>query len=98
MLIENSNQGRKGQLAEGFDADLVIWSPDETQLVRCTNISSVNIIIVNSLGSAKWFFYRLVHPILIHKHPVKVEVGDIQHKNKLTPYLGRKLRGVIYRS
>ena len=27
----------------------------------------------------------------------QVEVGDIQHKNKLTPYLGRKLRGVIYR-
>ena len=36
MLIENSNQGRKGQLAEGFDADLVIWAPDETQLVRCS--------------------------------------------------------------
>ena len=47
MLIENSNQGRKGQLAEGFDADLVIWAPDETQLVRCTNIS-YNIIIVNN--------------------------------------------------
>jgi len=50
-------QERKGQLAEGFDADLVIFAPDETQLV---------------------------------------EVGDIQHKNKLTPYLGRKLRGVVY--
>jgi len=50
-------QGRKGQLAEGFDADLVIFAPEETQLV---------------------------------------EVGDIQHKNKLTPYLGRKLRGVVY--
>ena len=27
----------------------------------------------------------------------QVEVGDIQHKNKLTPYLGRVLRGVVYR-
>ena len=27
----------------------------------------------------------------------QVEVGDIQHKNKLTPYLGRKLRGVVHR-
>merc|ERR1712222_109314 len=26
-------QERKGQLAEGFDADLVIFAPDETQLV-----------------------------------------------------------------
>jgi len=50
-------QGRKGELEEGFDADLVIFAPDETQLV---------------------------------------EVGDIQHKNKLTPYLGRELRGVVY--
>jgi len=56
-LFENPTQERKGQLAEGFDADLVIFAPDETQLV---------------------------------------EVGDIQHKNKLTPYLGRKLRGVVY--
>ena len=28
---------------------------------------------------------------------IQVEVGDIQHKNKLTPYLGRELRGVVYR-
>ena len=40
---------------------------------------------------------KTVPPLLIHKHLVKVEVGDIQHKNKLTPYLGRKLRGVVYR-
>jgi len=50
-------QEQKGQLKKGFDADLVIFAPDETHLV---------------------------------------EVGDIQHKNKLTPYLGRKLRGVVH--
>ena len=53
MLIKNSTQGRKGQLEEGFDADLVIWAPDETQLVRCTNISSVNIIIMNKFWQCK---------------------------------------------
>ena len=33
-LFENGTQGRKGELEEGFDADLVIFAPDETQLVR----------------------------------------------------------------
>ena len=33
-LFENPIQGRKGQLEKDFDADLVIFAPDETQLVR----------------------------------------------------------------
>ena len=33
-FIENGCQGRKGELEEGFDADLVIFAPDKTQLVR----------------------------------------------------------------
>ena len=31
-------QGQKGKIAEGFDADLVIWNPEETFLVKAENI------------------------------------------------------------
>jgi allantoinase len=47
---------RKGTLAPGFDADIVVWNPDE----RFT-----------------------------------VEPSMLEHKNKLTPYRGRELLGVV---
>ena len=61
-LIENSNQGRKGQLAEGFDADLVIWAPDETQLVRCACKCVQSIIIVNNFWQCKMVGLHLSNP------------------------------------
>jgi allantoinase len=49
-------QGRKGSIAPGQDADLVVWNPEEE--------------------------FTLSREM-------------IQHRHRLTPYLGRKLRGVV---
>jgi len=46
----------KGQIAPGFDADFVVWAPEQCSVVT---------------------------------------VENIQHKNKITPYLGRTLQGVV---
>ena len=102
-IVWNVNiQGRKGQLAEGFDADLVIFAPEETQLVRW-----MQTFCMCPEREKKWktpkdsnFLFILCHIYQVDMYQDKlpqVEVGDIQHKNKLTPYLGRKLRGVVYR-
>ena len=47
---------QKGQIKEGFDADLVIWQPEKT---------------------------------------VEITVENIQHRHKITPYLGQILRGAV---
>jgi len=50
---------RKGQISPGFDADFVIWAPEQTSVVT---------------------------------------VENIQHKNKITPYLNRTLQGVVLKT
>jgi hypothetical protein len=50
--------GTKGRIAVGYDADFVIWSPEE-----------------------QW----------------TVTTDNIQHKNKITPYLGMQLTGVVHK-
>ncbi|XP_056270393.1 allantoinase, mitochondrial isoform X2 [Pseudoliparis swirei] len=49
-------ESRKGSLAPGYDADLVVWDPERE---------------------------------------FEIKEASIQHKNKLTPYLGVTLRGVV---
>jgi allantoinase len=49
-------QGRKGRIAAGCDADLVVFDPDAALVV---------------------------------------EAAGLHHRHKLTPYLGRTLRGVV---
>jgi allantoinase len=48
--------GRKGEIAPGCDADLVVWDPAEE---------------------------------------FTVDAGSLRHRHKITPYAGRKLRGVV---
>jgi len=48
--------GRKGAIAAGYDADLVLWRPDQDLVV---------------------------------------EAGGLRHRHPLTPYLGRRLAGVV---
>lgn len=50
---------RKGKIAPGFDADYVVWNPEQS---------------------------------------FKIENEMIQHKNKITPYLGRELYGAILKT
>merc|ERR1712106_1128403 len=50
---------RKGRIAPGFDADFVIWAPEQSSVVT---------------------------------------VQNIQHKNKITPYLGRTMQGVVLKT
>ena len=50
---------RKGQILPGFDADFVVWAPEQSSVVT---------------------------------------VENIQHKNKITPYLGRTLQGVVLKT
>jgi allantoinase len=52
-------QGRKGAIAVGCDADLVVWDPDAE---------------------------------------FSVDAGALQHRNKITPYQGRTLRGAVLRT
>jgi allantoinase len=49
--------GRKGRIAPGYDADLVVWDPDGE---------------------------------------FTVDAGRLQQRHKLTPYAGRRLRGVVH--
>ncbi len=49
---------RKGRIAVGYDADFVVWSPEEMFTINTANI---------------------------------------QHKNKITPYLGMQLSGVVHK-
>jgi allantoinase len=49
--------GRKGRIAPGYDADLVLWDPEGA---------------------------------------FTVDAGRLQQRHKLTPYAGRRLRGVVH--
>jgi dihydroorotase-like cyclic amidohydrolase len=49
---------RKGRIAVGYDADFVVWNPEEMFTINTANI---------------------------------------QHKNKITPYLGMQLSGVVHK-
>jgi len=51
--------GRKGAIAPGYDADFVVWNPEEE---------------------------------------FTVEARTLLHRHKITPYAGRKLRGVVKRT
>ena len=52
-------EGRKGKLAAGYDADIVVWNPDAS---------------------------------------FTVDPAKLEHRNKITPYAGRKLYGVVERT
>ena len=48
--------GRKGRIAPGYDADLMVWNPDAE---------------------------------------FSVDVSRLQQRHKVTPYAGRRLRGIV---
>ncbi|XP_044733715.1 allantoinase, mitochondrial-like [Chrysoperla carnea] len=52
-------ESKKGQLKEGLDADFVVWNPNETFIVK---------------------------------------KSDVEHKNKVTPYLNMKFYGKVYQT